>query len=374
MTPYGIRGYGATVVVVAWVEFAVCLVLLVARIYTTWSITRRAMLDLYFAIFTFVAATLSVCLFTVAALYGLGQQETLLTSDQRATSMKWAWASTIVSLFAISSGKFAIVAFLHQLHGPQDRGKIVFLWTLAGSNFVANIIAVGTILGSCVPPAKLWDPTLQGGCHGMARNQNYAFFQGSWSAFVDLALAVYPVIFFYHVQLQRMVKVALCVLMGLGVIAAGCAIVKTVQLSALSDTENITYHIGKLDILTTTEMWIILIVGCVPPIRPLIVKVLKKLGSTIQSYSGTYTINNNTTKPNATELQSFHVSTTTTTHNRRLHEGTGRHKTRNDSEEDILMATNGIMKVTDINVTYYTANGAEEHIESGSATIHSDRS
>jgi hypothetical protein len=35
---------------------------------------------------------------------------------------------------------------------------------------------------------------------------------------VDLVFAIYPIVFFYNVQLQPMVKAGLCGLMGLGVV------------------------------------------------------------------------------------------------------------------------------------------------------------
>lgn len=38
-----------------------------------------------------------------------------------------------------------------------------------------------------------------------------------WSAFCDLVLALYPVAFFWKVQLKLSVKAGLCCLMGLGI-------------------------------------------------------------------------------------------------------------------------------------------------------------
>lgn len=52
--PYGISNYGTTLVIVSWVEFALGLTVISARIYTSLFITRRIGLDLYFAILTFV--------------------------------------------------------------------------------------------------------------------------------------------------------------------------------------------------------------------------------------------------------------------------------------------------------------------------------
>lgn len=38
-----------------------------------------------------------------------------------------------------------------------------------------------------------------------------------WSAFCDLALALYPIVFLWSVKFRMRVKIGLCVLMGLGV-------------------------------------------------------------------------------------------------------------------------------------------------------------
>jgi hypothetical protein len=42
------------------------------------------------------------------------------------------------------------------------------------------------------------------------------------------------------------IKVGLCLLMGLGVIACACSIVKTTYLRVLSQTEDVTYYIAQL--------------------------------------------------------------------------------------------------------------------------------
>ncbi|OJJ44531.1 hypothetical protein ASPZODRAFT_134612 [Penicilliopsis zonata CBS 506.65] len=362
--PYGISNYGTTLVIVSWTEFGICLVLLLARTYTTWAITKRIRLDLYLAVFTFITATLSLCFFTLSILYGLGQHISVLSTQQATEAMKWAWSNTLVSLFAISGGKFAVVAFLHQLHGPQDRGKKIFLWTLASSNLIMNTITVGTILGTCMPAAKLWDSSLPGTCDGGLRNQNCAYFQGSWSAFVDMVLAIYPAIFFWNVQLQPLVKIGLCVLMGMGIIASVCAIAKTVELSALTRTEDTTYFIGRLDIWNTTEMWVILIVGCIPPIRPLIVRILKKVSSTV--YTRSY-------PRSGTELRNYYASGTGHNHGRtasqKFQSQSGTNND-NDSEENILKGDGTITRTTNIDVTYWHSNGSSEAVDQPNGIPH----
>ncbi|KAJ5691805.1 hypothetical protein N7462_001228 [Penicillium macrosclerotiorum] len=162
------EGYGTTLLVVTWVECSIALLLLLARIYTTWRITRHIRSDLYLALFTFVYIN-----------YGIGAHQDKLTSGQISSAIKWSWMNQALGIFAIASGKLAIVAFLQQIHGPEHRGRVILLWSAAVSNLVINCITIGMIMTQCSPRAKLWHDTLPGTCDGRLRNQNTAYFQGS---------------------------------------------------------------------------------------------------------------------------------------------------------------------------------------------------
>lgn len=54
MSAHAGDGYGTTLLVVTWVEGTIALLLLLARIYTTWRITRHIRIDLYLTLLTFV--------------------------------------------------------------------------------------------------------------------------------------------------------------------------------------------------------------------------------------------------------------------------------------------------------------------------------
>lgn len=47
-------GYGTTLLVVTWVQASIASVLLLARVYTTWRITRHIRSDLFLALLTYV--------------------------------------------------------------------------------------------------------------------------------------------------------------------------------------------------------------------------------------------------------------------------------------------------------------------------------
>ncbi|KXL41908.1 hypothetical protein M433DRAFT_339467 [Acidomyces richmondensis BFW] len=341
--PLALGPYATPLLAPAWAEFGLALIVVIARVYSSCVITRLVRLDLYLSIVTFLLASLSLAFFTVAVCYGLGKHAALLSPTQETVAMKWAWANTIVSLFAISTGKFTVVAFLQQLHTPHQRPQVIFLWLLASTNLIVNTMTVGTILGMCTPAAKLWNRTLPGTCDGIIRNQNCAYFQGSWSAMVDLVLALYPAFFFWNVNLKIMHKLGLSILMGLGVVACACSAVKTYKLSALSNTSDVTYYVGQLDIWNTTEMWIVLIVACIPPIRALLRQILHKAVSTVYSGQGTR-------DKSGTELRNYYHSKSSNAGFRRSTKECD--PMDHDSMEDILGGHDQVItRTTNIDVT-----------------------
>lgn len=95
----------------------------------------------------------------------------------------------------------------------------------------------------------------------------------------DAILALYPIKLIVGLQLSRRMKVGLSCLLGFGLLAAVCAIVKTVMLANLTHSEDVTYFIARLAFVTLLEAWIVLLVGCVPPLRPLFAQAAKRMFS-----------------------------------------------------------------------------------------------
>ena len=102
-----------------------------------------------------------------------------ISSEKLHVALKWNWVNQTLGIIACGLGKLAIVAFLHQMHGPDRRTRVVFLWSVAGSNIIVNFITIGTNYTQCSPREKLWNGDIQGTCDGQLRNAAMAYFQGS---------------------------------------------------------------------------------------------------------------------------------------------------------------------------------------------------
>lgn len=109
---------------------------------------------------------------------GLGAHKPDLSEQEIIGAIKWTWINQIFAILATVLGKLAVVAFLQQIHGPEDRTRVLMLWGLVASNVVINCITVAMILIQCSPHDKLWNDRLPGVCNGRKRNRQVAYVQG----------------------------------------------------------------------------------------------------------------------------------------------------------------------------------------------------
>ncbi|KAF2094321.1 hypothetical protein NA57DRAFT_80728 [Rhizodiscina lignyota] len=263
---------GIVILGITWTFACVATVLLFARFWASYFITRRLKADFHIAAFTWATALAAQITTTISVYYGIGRHIGTLSPESISHALEYVWIAQILFVACMALGKVAIIAFLLQFRGPHD-GRPWVLWGIAASNVLFNGLTILFILLQCDPLQKLFDKRIHGTCNGLERNQHFAFFQGSWSSFSDMALALYPIYICWNLNMKLHVKAGLSVLMSFGIFASGCSAVRTSELKSLGQTNDITYKIELLLIWTAIETWIILIVSCVPPIRPLFLKL-----------------------------------------------------------------------------------------------------
>ncbi|KAJ6093902.1 hypothetical protein N7467_002747 [Penicillium canescens] len=280
----------AVILAVSWVETCIGLIFFGLRFLSNWKFVRRFRWDFAIAGLTVATETTAQVFLQLSVNAGMGHHMNDLSKPQRVTALKWSWVFQLLAIAASMMGKLAILAFLVQIRGRHEK-KPWLLIVLGVLIAAINIAVLGTILGQCRPMPKLWDDDIEGTCDpGRKLNQNYSFFQASFNSFSDAFLASYPIHLFWKLQMKLRIKVALSILMGLGWLAAICSAVKTYELKALTETTDITWAQSSLLIWASTEAWIVIVVGCVPPIRPLMERVLQRLGLTSKKTSTPYNI------------------------------------------------------------------------------------
>ncbi|KAL4930971.1 uncharacterized protein BDV17DRAFT_289393 [Aspergillus undulatus] len=349
----------AMILAISWVETFIGLSFFTLRFITNWKIVARFRWDFAVASVTVLTQVVAQIFLQLSVDHGMGKHIDTLDHESEVRTLKWSWVFQLLAIAGSMLGKLAILAFLVQIRGRHEK-KPWLLIVLGVLIAAVNIAVLGTILGQCSPMEKLWDDDIPGTCDpGRLNNQNYSFFQASFNSFSDALLASYPIHLFWKLQMKLRIKVALSVLMGLGWIAAVCSAVKTYELKALTETSDITWAQPSLLIWASTEAWIVIVVGCVPPIRPLMERILQRLGLSSKKTSTPHYGYYDSSRPGYGNRSATGAANTNHSNFRTDAYGTSTRKDphdldwmelgeRNGSKEGIVGAQNGVVVTTDI--------------------------
>ncbi|KAL8944488.1 MAG: hypothetical protein Q9216_000398 [Gyalolechia sp. 2 TL-2023] len=193
----------------------------------------------------------------------------------------YMWQAQPLQLLSNTAGKVAIAALLVTLHGPRfARAKTIFIWTLAGLQVFIVLLAILLIYAQCRPVRKLWRDDIAGTCHGRVRNQNFAYVHGGVSSFVDLALAIYPIYLFWGLRIEFVKKMVLSLLFAFGIVYNK----NHPQNCTLAKKHDLTHALAELVIWNTTEMYLVLLAGSLPGLRPLFNKRMRTPSNHGSSY------------------------------------------------------------------------------------------
>jgi len=110
----------------------------------------------------------------------------------------------------------AVIQFILQLEGTNRKGRRI-LYFCAASNYLVSFIFIPLLWAQCNPVNKIWNPNVAGTCNGKKRYTAYAYLQGSFGATLDTALALYPAIMLWHLQVKLHIKLGLITLFGFGI-------------------------------------------------------------------------------------------------------------------------------------------------------------
>ncbi|KAM0796506.1 hypothetical protein BDR22DRAFT_893191 [Usnea florida] len=286
MAPQGLAygGLGPTLLGVSWMEFSITTIIIVLRAYTKVKlVSRGGSWALFWAVCAWVLGVFNGVSLTVAAASGMGNHQNSLSNHDFSTALHWVWVGNATTLLSISFGKIAVVAFLLTIQGETYKVKRYMLYFLCTSTVgfdlsavLLNLTTVLIIFLQCDPPRKLWHPELPGNCNIEAVNGIMGYVCGAYGAFVDLALAVYPVFLLYQLQISKRMKLGISTLMAAGVFSAICAIVKTVEVARVVDSTDRTYDLTPLALWGATEMWMVIIACSIPACWPLVTHLFQK--------------------------------------------------------------------------------------------------
>jgi hypothetical protein len=225
-------------------------------------------------VISWALAVVTTIIVTLGVHYGIGHhtQYVVLSGGipKLEKALEMTWLTAPFSTMSACIGKISVALLLMRILRPK-RAMSLFLWFIIVTLFLVNIMLTVITFAQCTPVTYLWlriDPTVKGHCWNPKIQTHYGIFQGSYSAFTDVILAIIPIFALWKLQTKLNVKIGVMLLLSFGIIAGAAAVVKTINLPELANPD-FTYVPVHLTYWYLTENWLIVIAGCIPTLRPL---------------------------------------------------------------------------------------------------------
>ncbi|KAI9661451.1 MAG: hypothetical protein M1831_002973 [Alyxoria varia] len=204
-------------------------------------------------------------------LYELGGPTTIPGHD----AIKWNVITTAVSVFTFAIPKIGVALLLGRILGFMGAsfGRQMLLYAPA---ILLNLWAIAVCafwLRQCVRPNLIWEkPSPDDSLcteHDIVSHVLLSY--SCYSAFLDFAYAIFPMIFVLRLQMSLKKKLNISGMLGLGVIGGIAAIYKCVQLPVLAHPHNdVTWTTAPLLYCIAIEANVIVIAASTPTIGPFV--------------------------------------------------------------------------------------------------------
>ncbi|MCJ1408055.1 hypothetical protein MMC19_002128 [Ptychographa xylographoides] len=198
-----------------------------------------------------------------------------LTLNQTTQATGINWLNQPFTVLAIATSKVSVALLILRLQGPC-KWRAYLLYFLAASiwTYAAAIIVV--VFTQCRPSYALWTEQEDSSCMQAEYFVYIGYSSAGYAAFQVLALAIIPMTFILKLQLSLHKRLSLCLVLGVGIFASACAIVKTTKLSEDGSLADFIWDTLPIFIWTANEVNIIIIGACIPAVYPLVSSYIEK--------------------------------------------------------------------------------------------------
>ncbi|KAK4239504.1 hypothetical protein C8A03DRAFT_32456 [Achaetomium macrosporum] len=234
--------------------------------------------DDYFIILAVAFDAVSFALLLVAVSYGVGRHNYYVPHDQEVLAEKWLFLSQPPFPWSLAFSKVSISWMLLRI----QRDTRWWCWTMYGFMVVSvGVAIVSNIfqLSMCKPLYGAWDhsdPSVV--CTDPKKSQASIYVTSSVTIVTDVALSLAPMTFIIHIQRPFREKIALIFVMGLGIFASSASIAKLFMVGSYGSTGDTLMDTVALTTWSMVEAQLAIIAACIPTLKRLFERVLRRWG------------------------------------------------------------------------------------------------
>ena len=181
--------------------------------------------------------------FTKMIASGMGQHLMCLPSESVVSMLEFSAISEALNVLGIGVVKISVCLTLLRVVERGRKRISRFLWVLLASIAVSHLALAMIFFLHCRPLSALWNPRVEGDCMSTHSTVLAGYIGFAVDVVTDLICAGIPILVIHRLQMNLRTKIALCMLMGLGVFTAGAAVAKAIALKGVfADDYNLGLH------------------------------------------------------------------------------------------------------------------------------------
>ncbi|KAL8663466.1 MAG: hypothetical protein Q9168_008094 [Polycauliona sp. 1 TL-2023] len=304
--PDGNRSQGWALLSVCWSLVTVALASTILRVWVRTRLTRNLGWDDGHIVIAMITTTFGGGLITASVIAGgLGRHGYYLEERQLRHFTIFGWADWVQTFVTLMFTKTSICLFLLRI--VDNKRTRMAIYFLIGCLVTLTIVTASFFFVVCRPLSAYWTPGKEGHCLSNKTIENVIIAQGALTIVSDLICATFPIFFLRGLRVKLRTKVALCLLMGMGVITAVCCIVRTTLTGAVH-AHDVTWAISANVGWRLPEVNIGIVCANAPVLRPLYLffrgRLATQQSGSVTAYSKSKRIPNGVTKIDADDT--FH--------------------------------------------------------------------
>ena len=168
---------------------------------------------------------------------GCGRHAAFLADPQRQllTVLKWITYYEMDNVLGALLTKISISIFILRINIVRRLKWAT--WIIISFLALATLATIILLSLSCIPLRKLWEPEIEGVCSLVGVAYKVSYVQSAFAVISDVFLTASPIFILWNVQMNRRRKVAICVLMSLGLVATASNALRNYYIPVLSSAD-----------------------------------------------------------------------------------------------------------------------------------------
>jgi len=247
--------------------------LIVAGRFWSLRIKRRAVrIDDYTVFFAYINMLVMAATGWWGIANGLGFHTSSLNDHQVGIQYRMLMAFSVVWLLSTVFAKLSVLILYLSIFPDRKFRFATFFVIFVVSGYCVSFMCI--FLTNCTPISQQWDPVPGGYCKKLDIEE---FCSVSLNMLIDLMIVALPIRPIWKLQMAKRNKLAILSMFSLGLLVVGLSAWRIVITNKSVTEADFVYGLALIALVSQLELWLGIIIACLPTMAPLFHKWIKPM-------------------------------------------------------------------------------------------------